>query len=298
MKPPLQHWSAIPVSKSPNVLPPAALLLPTAALLLVAACSSGGTASATNNSTPAGNGSSQAGGRPGGTPGVGGLVAAIDGSTLQVQANNAQTAVTYTAATKFTATVPATAADVKAGVCVTVRPPGTPGASTQPSPPSGTATTVTAGAVTVSEPVSGKCQGAGGRPGGVRPGGTRPSTPPSSRPSGGNRRGGSGGFGAFGTVKSVTSGGFTVEQAAFGSASASPTTITVTATGSTSYTRTAAAAASAVAVGKCVTAIGKADDTGTVQATAIAVRPAENGACAVGFGGPRGGQNGPGNGGN
>lgn len=297
MNPPLQHRSAIPVSKS-AILRPAAVLVPTAALLLMAGCSSSGTASASNNPAPAGNGNQQ--GRTGqrGMPGVGGLVAAVDGSTLQVQGNNAQTAVTYSAATKFTATVPATAADVKAGVCVTVRPPGTPGGSTQPSPPSGPATAVTAGTVTVSEPVSGKCQGAGGfggQPGGVRPGGTRPSARPSARPGGGNRRGG---FGAFGTVKSVTSGGFTVEQAAFGSASASPTTITVTTTGSTTYAKTATAAASAVAVGKCVTAIGKADDTGTVQATAIAVRPAENGTCGGGFGGQRGGQNGPGNGGN
>jgi hypothetical protein len=39
-------------------------------------------------------------------------------------------------------------------------------------------------------------------------------------------------------------------------------------------------------VGLCVTALGKADNTGSIAATSIALRPAENGSCSSGFGGP------------
>ena len=36
-----------------------------------------------------------------------------------------------------------------------------------------------------------------------------------------------------------------------------------------------------MAVGECATALGKADDTGSVAATSISLRPATNGSCTV-----------------
>jgi hypothetical protein len=47
-----------------------------------------------------------------------------------------------------------------------------------------------------------------------------------------------------------------------------------------------------VAVGECASALGKADDTGSVAATAITLRPATNGSCTTGFGGPGGARGG------
>jgi hypothetical protein len=257
---------------------------------LAAGCSSGG-ASAQPQQRDNGGYGRGGGNRPGGMPGVNGKIAAIDGSTLQVQGATDQTAVTYSAATKFTETVAGSKSDVVAGACVTVRP-----VAASPAPPAGSG--VQAGVVTVSAPVGGKCGfggpgGAGPRgagPGGAGPGGAGPSGRPSVRPSGprsGGPRGGRGaGFGASGTVKDVTASGFTVSRPD-GSAP-----VTVTVSGTTAFTRTAAATKAALAVGKCVTAFGKADDSGTVAATAIAVRPAENGQCAFGFGGRGRGSNG------
>jgi hypothetical protein len=55
----------------------------------------------------------------------------------------------------------------------------------------------------------------------------------------------------------------------------------------TTYTRTGTADAKALVVGLCVTALGKPDDTGSIAATSILLRPAENGSCSSGFGGRR-----------
>jgi hypothetical protein len=254
------------------------IIVPSLAVLaLAAACSSGGSASAEpqGGNTSGGRPANGGGNRPGGMPGVNGKIAAIDGATIQVQGTTNQTAVTYSAATKFTDTVAGAKGDVVAGQCVSVRP-----ASATPAPAADTA--VTAGSVTVSAPVGGKCQGAGGfGPGGGRPSG-RPSVRPSGRPGGGQRGGRGAGFGASGTVKTVTGTGFTVERTA---PSGTATTVTVTITGTTTFAKTGAATKDALAVGKCVAAFGKTDDTGTVAATVIAVRPAENGECGLGFGG-------------
>jgi len=63
---------------------------------------------------------------------------------------------------------------------------------------------------------------------------------------------------------------------------------TVTVTSATKYTETETATSSALAVGKCVLALGSADDSGNVTATSIAVSSPVNGSCTTGFGG-RGG---------
>ena len=244
------------------------IVIPSLAVLALAAgCSSGGSASAQQPRPDNGGYARGGGNRPGGMPGVTGKIAALDGATLQVQGSTAQTAVTYSAATAFTETVAAAKFAVVAGVCVTVRP-------VPASAPPTAGSAVAAGAVTVSAAVGGKCGFGFGGPGGMRPSG-RPSVRPSGRPRGGRGQG----FGASGTVKEVTASGFTVTRPD-GSA---PIAVTITA--ATTFTRTTAATKAALAVGKCVTAFGKADDTGTVAATAIAVRPADNGECASGFGG-------------
>jgi hypothetical protein len=59
--------------------------------------------------------------------------------------------------------------------------------------------------------------------------------------------------------------------------------VSVTTSTQTTYTKTVATTAKAAAVGTCVTAEGKADDTGAITATSIAVRPADNGSCSQGF---------------
>jgi hypothetical protein len=70
--------------------------------------------------------------------------------------------------------------------------------------------------------------------------------------------------------------------------------VTVQTPAGTTYSRTGSATAKALVVGVCVTALGKADDTGSIAATSIALRPAENGACSSGFGGGFGGRSGGG----
>jgi hypothetical protein len=99
------------------------------------------------------------------------------------------------------------------------------------------------------------------------------------------------------TVESVSFGAGPGGGAAGGTASpgATPTTspVTVKTTAATTYTKTVSAATKDLAVGQCVTAIGAADDTGAVTATAIASQPAVNGDCASGFGGFGGRPGGP-----
>ena len=280
------------------------------AVMFVAAC--GGGTSATGNAAAApttaasgnGAGGAQGGGRA--FPGATGLLAQIDGKTLQVQGTDAQTAVTYSAGTTFTDTVTAKLSDVVVGVCVqarSARPAGAGGAMPTAAPRT-TTSPIVAATVEISAAVNGKCSAQGGfRMGGARPPGaagqpTRPAgVPGSGRTRGpGAAGGGFGGLGAFGKVTAVNSAGFTIEsiRPESGSATtAAPTTETVQTPAGTKYTRTAAANAKALVTGLCVTALGKADDTGAIAATSIQLRPAENGSCSSGFGGGFGGR-GPG----
>jgi hypothetical protein len=171
---------------------------------------------------------------------------------------------------------------------------------------------VVAATVTVSDAVDGACVAAfgGGAGGGQRaggPAGARPSGAPPGAPRGtpspGGPRGNSRAAGAIGKVTSVDGGRFVVERtarpAAAGGGSTSsappaPTRVTVTTSDATAYTKTVKAGASALRTGTCVTAVGKADDTGTIAATSIAVRPAEGGQCTNGRlgGGPQDGTSG------
>jgi hypothetical protein len=262
-----------------SVIRKAALIASIGVVALLAACSP--TPSAPPAAAPSAA-SPRDGGR--GFPGVNGLVAAVAGATLQVQGNAQQTAVSFTAATRFTNVITAARADVKVGACVNARP--APDPSAQASPQAGSRT-VTALTVMMSEPVNGSCDVRGSFGfGGARPSGRpRVGQGDGVRPSGGPRN--FGGFGASGKVTGVNGTTFVVVGTSprSGSGDASTLTTTVETTASTTYTRTVAATSAALAVGKCVTAIGKADSTGSVAATSIAVRPSVSGSC--GFGGGR-----------
>jgi hypothetical protein len=172
-----------------------------------------------------------------------------------------------------------------------------------------------AASVEISPAVNGSCTALGAsRFGGARPPGaagepTPPSGTPTSRRSGGPGSGangfggvgGFGGFGGFGKVTAVDGASFTIEsmrQAGSGATTAVPTAETVKTSAATTYTRTQGANAKALSVGSCVTALGKADDTGSITATSIALRPAVNGSCSSGFGrrGAGGGPTAPGGG--
>lgn len=258
--------------------------------LVAAGC--GGTTATTAKSKPAAAQSS-AGPRAGGFPGGSGKVVAITGSTAQVQSQSAQVAVSWTKNTAFTKQIKINAAAVKVGSCVMVSSSQTSGQDT-------TASVVAATSVRITAATDGSCtmgrgnfggfngQRGGGQPdnhaGGQTPQGTRPTARPSGTPGFGR--------GAFGQITAVSPDGFTVRSARPGSTKpstkATPTTVKVTTTKSTSYTTTAKAAAADVKIDVCVTSSGKADDTGAITASRIAVSSPVNGEC--GFGGAPSGQ--------
>jgi len=277
------------------------------AVLFVSACGGGTSAPpvapiSPTTANPGGGAGGGAGAGSRGFPGATGLLAQIDGTTLQVQDTNAQTAVTYSATTTFTNTVAARLSGVVVGVCVQARSAGpvagtSGGAPTAaPSAPDGP---ILAASVEISPAVNGGCLALGGlrTPGARPPGATGDATRPTGTPNPGRTRGpgggngfggnGFGGFGAFGKVTAVNGASFTVESSRPQNATATtatPTARTVETSAATTYTRTEAANAKALAVGLCVTALGKASDTGSIVATSISLRPAENGSCSSGFG--------------
>ena len=299
-----------------------------AGAVLLAAC--GGSAhgsSPTGAATGAGNagrssaqsggqGTGRQGGGFGGGPAAYGQVAALSGSTMQVQnSSQGQVAVSYTGATKFTRTVTVAKTAVVKGDCVTAV--GARSASSGSSPSasssssSGSATAFTAATIELSKPTNGSCS-RGGIAGGQGTGGqSRPSGFPTAFPSGRSRpsgfptalRSGAAGRGfatgdfAVGQVDSVTSSGIVVTQQGFGSQSAKQITVTIDAT--TKITEQAATTAKALSVGECVSATGTTGSTGAVSATRIAISDPTNGSCDSvggfgGFGGRNGGANGGG----
>lgn len=234
-------------------------------------------------------------------PGAAGLVAAVSGSTAQVQSATRQTAVSWTPSTVFTNQVRAASTDLTAGDCVVARPAlrsGTGangGSGSSGSPDSGGApTTIAAATIEMSAPVDGTCAaGFGGSRTRQRPSGA-----PTAAPGTGNGNDsartprGFGGFGAVGTITSVSDGSLVVAEKRGGSTQ----NVTVTWGSSTIFTKLQAGSASDVVVGVCVLAQGKTDDTGALTARTIAVSPAVDGTCTTGFGGRGAGQGGPGDG--
>ena len=274
----------------------------------------GGTAGA--SATPAvaaatrtaGSGAGNGGQR---TPGVNGLIAAVEGTTMQVQSSTKQTAVGWTATTKVSRSAAGTLADIVVGSCVVVRDVSADATSAAGSP----ATAVTAASVQVSPATNGTCADGfggirGGAPAGMPTGmPTDLPAPPAGDPAPpgattGAAPGGRipGGFGVVGLVTDVGSGSFTVASVtpnrgagvptsgASTAAAVATTPVVVTTTPSTSVMTTKAATATDIKVGLCATAIGASDDIGRVTATSIVLRDAVDGACATtgGFGGPGG----------
>ncbi|GHF86904.1 hypothetical protein FHX82_004531 [Amycolatopsis bartoniae] len=243
--------------------------------LTLAAC--GSSDSGTTAAAPAGQ--TQASGAAGANrgPAASGTVAQVGGSTIEVQnQTDGQVTVNFSGSTTFTDRVAATLADVTTGSCVVVNGTGTP---------------VAAKSVQISAPVNGACNGGFGGGGGMRPQNGSGSAAP--RPSGTNNPGRGGFGGAFGKVTAVSGTGFTVEQD--NRQTGATTSVQVTVDATTTYTKSQSADASALKVGECVTATGKADDTGAVTAQTISISQAGANGCTTGFGGNRG-QNGGGNG--
>lgn len=280
-----------------NIKTLATLALAGGIAVSLTACGSSGTANASSKTNSAqsgsGNGSGFGGGFRGGAPGTSGLVAALSGSTAQVQSTSSQTAVSWTSSTTFTEEVKVTKAAVKVGECVqAAHASGSSGSSGSSS------TTVAAATVRITN-TSGGCTA-------VRAGGNRPGGAPTTFPGGQNRsrpRGNFGGFATLGVVTSVSSAGFVVKPVAFGgSTSTSP--VTVTTTSSTIYTQSKKASASAVKVGMCMSANGTTDSTGAVKAARITLSQPANGVCTqtrfggggLPGGGFQGGQGAPQNG--
>jgi hypothetical protein len=246
-------------------------------------------------------------GTPGGVPGVTGQVAQVDGSTAQVQSRTSQTAVTWTSATTFTDQEAAASGDVAVGDCIVARPAADAGRSASSA-------AVAAATVEITPKTDGRCTTTGFGARQTQPG-VRPTPAPGQGRSQSQGRGsatprpggfGGGGFGAVGEVTAIGAGSYTVSVQRFArtsggatpnpSATPSTTTETVTWTSSTTFTALKPAGASAVQVGLCVTALGKADDTGAVTATSVAVSKPVDGTCSAGFGG-FGGRGGNGSGG-
>jgi hypothetical protein len=262
-----------------------------ATALTLAACggSSSGGGSSTSSSAAAaapGGGGGGGGATGGGGPAASGLVAALSGSTMQVQSQqNGQVGVTWSSSTKFTHTVTTTISAVKAGDCVlAVGPSGT----------TPTSTSFTAVSLQLTPATNGTCGIGAGRPGG----GQRPSGFPGGgqRPSGapGGGAGGAGGTIAAGKVTSVSGASVVIaaQRPAAGGGAATSASVTVKTDGQTKLTTTAATTSSSVQVGKCVNAQGSSDSTGTVSATSVQVSDATNGQCAGPGGFGRGGSNG------
>lgn len=252
------------------------------AMLTLAAC--GGSAQGAD--TPSSPSAPSRAGAPR-FPGANGLIASVSGSTVQVQSQTAQTAVTFGGSTQITTTKSVALASVKVGDCV----------SANGSDASGSLTATT---IRISEPVNGECA-TGGPQGGLpgRPqGGTAPSgfpgggTPPSGAPGGQGPGAGAGFSLASGKVTGISASGLALSgqlrtMGSGTSPSPSQGSVTVVAKSDTTVTKEVAATRSALVVGQCARAIGEADAKGTIAATSINVSAPVDGSCQTGF---RGGQ--------
>ncbi|WP_328531624.1 DUF5666 domain-containing protein [Nocardioides sp. NBC_00368] len=248
--------------------------LAAAGLLVLSGCGAADDSATDLQRQGYGQGQGQIRGMGGGMPGASGEIAAIDGSTLQVQSSDSQTAVTYTDETTISHQVEAALADVTVGSCVMVT-------TADGSEPGETA--VAAGTVRITEKTDGTCSDGGGFGGGQRPEGA-PSDIPSDMPSDmpdGMASGGPGGRGTSGEVTSVSATGFTV--AATSRDSEETASVNVTVGADTTYATTETATKSALTVGRCVTATGETDETGAVTAERISVSDPVDGECTTGF---------------
>jgi hypothetical protein len=170
---------------------------------------------------------------------VTGLIASVSGNAVQVNQKSGTATVDVSPKTKVTEFTTAQLTDVTAGSCVNV-------VSKPASNPGGP---VTAKSVQLNPQGSdGKCpQPKNGQPRKV-----------------------------IGTVASVTGNTINVNVT---DGNGNPAETTVTVTDTTRYSKHASSTSQAIAQGKCITAHGKKNSGGTLQATAVTLGPAENGQC-------------------
>ena len=283
-----------------RVVRSASVAVAVGALALTAGCSGGSSSTATSSAAPtaASTGPRTGAGR---VPGVNGLIAAVDGSTMQVQSQTKQTAVTWTSSTVFARVATGTIADVTVGSCVNVRSADPTGTATDPG--SGP---VTAAAVVVLSLGDGKtltgCLTGDGRGGFGQPGGG-PGGPPSGAggapaasggPTGRPDGAGRGLRVLVGQVTAVNAQSLTVAAVRLGgdgSVGASPTTepVTVVASAQTAVTVTRPGTPAEATVGRCASAQGSTDQTGAMTATRVTITDAVQGSCTGGGFGPGGG---------
>ncbi len=241
-------------SRKPRLARFTILAVTGATALSLAACSSSTTSSPTTpTSAPSSAASSPTSSpaspsttspTPNGQAQVTGLIASVSGNTAQVTEQSGSAAVGFTDSTKVTEATGAALTDVTSGSCVTVHP-----SSERSGEP------VTATTVRISEPVGGKCpQAKESAPGSTTPPSGSPTTAPARHSS------------IRGAVASVAGNTITVTST---DASGNTTQTAVTVNDKTKYTKQAPANTQAISAGKCMTARGTKDGSGTLQATTI-----------------------------
>jgi len=221
------------------------------------------------------------------SPFTSGMLSALTGSTLSVQARNGSTTmVVVISSTAYQQTKTATASDIAQGDCVRVVGTGS------------TTKGIQATTVVLTKPTSKGCSarnalaGGGRGSGGRRFGSGTPGSTPFTSPNGSAGTVPTNIAAAFGTVSSVSGSQLTVKEQApktTKKTKAKTGTVAVTLTGSTTVTETVKGAVADLAVGSCVTANGTVDSLGTITAKSVTISQPQNGSCGGGFGGFGGG---------
>jgi hypothetical protein len=234
----------------PRLTRVAVLAVTGVAALSVAACGSSNTSSPTTSpsstspsSTTSSPATSQTTSPPppaNGQAQVSGLIASVSGNAIQVtQQENGNATVDFTESTKVAEVTPAALTDVTTGSCVTVRPGHEESQGGQP---------ITAATVRIRPTVDGKC----------------PQAKAAKRST------------VDGSVASVTGNTINV-TGTDASGNTSQTALSVN--DKTKYTKQASATGQAITAGKCIAAWGTEDGSGTLQATTVDLRPANDAKC-------------------
>jgi hypothetical protein len=233
----------------PRLTRVAVLAVTGAAALSVAACGSSNTSSPTTSpsSTPSSTATSPTTSPPTTSPPpangqaqVSGLIASVSGNAIQVtQQDNGNATVDFTPSTKVAEVTPAALPDVTTGSCVTVRPGHGESQGGQP---------MTAATVRIRPTVDGKC----------------PTTAPARRST------------VDGSVASVAGNTINISST---DASGNTSQTAVSVNDKTKYSKQASATSQDIAAGKCIAAWGTKDGSGTLQATTVDLRPANDGKC-------------------
>jgi Domain of unknown function (DUF5666) len=234
-------------SRLPRPTRVAVLAVTGAAALSVAACGSSNTANTSSpttspSSTTSPPAISQTTSPPpaNGQAHVSGLIASVSGNAIQVtQQDSGSATVDFTPSTKVAEVTPAALPDVATGSCVSVRPGHEESQGGQP---------ITAATVRIHPAVDGKC----------------PHAKPAKRST------------VDGSVASIAGNTINVTGT---DASGNTSQTAVSVNDKTKYTKQASATSQAITTGKCLAAWGTKDGSGTLQATTVDLRPANDGKC-------------------